>query len=178
MYAPPPMDKKFKSRIKKFILSGRRYAYPSIPDPVEEERLLQQQEYQRKQRKEKEGHFKKEHKSNRPPLQNMNFEKNLERTWKWLSETFPTLFGPASPVKPLDKHILRDIKDHHKKYQIKNHYPQDLVIKAALYRYMEKPEYLLCLQRGALRYNSQGNSTEKVTEAEHEEALRLLKCIK
>lgn len=104
----------------------------------------------------------------------MNFEENLERTWKWLSETFPTLFASNGVIKPLNTHIVRDIKDHYKRYQLKNHYPENLVIKATLSRYREKPVYLLCLQEGASKYDIHGKEVETIMKAEQEAALKLL----
>jgi len=96
------------------------------------------------------------------------------RTWKWLSETFPILFALDDVIKPLNTHIVRDIKDHYKRYQEKNRYPKNLIIKAALSRYMETPEYLLCLQEGAFKYDIYGKAVETVTKADQEKALKLL----
>ncbi len=88
-----------------------------------------------------------------------SFEEKLERTMAWLAETFPVLFDPSQPPKPLDVHIVRDIKEHYKQHHVKKKYPADLVIKAALYRYMESPAYLKCLVKGEPRYNTKGDIT-------------------
>ncbi|MGC8483232.1 MAG: ProQ/FINO family protein [Thermodesulfobium sp.] len=149
----------------------------SRPDPIEEERHAQQQEHHRKQKRGFESFSKKKykHKPNKSPKsQSMKLEENLERTWKWLSETFPVLFATNSTIKLLDTHIIRDIKDHYKRYQVQNRYPKDLIIKAALSRYMEKREYLLCLQEGSSKYDIHGNAVETITQAEQEEALQRL----
>lgn len=152
-------------------------------DPTQAEREAQRQEFLRKEKRESENfkdkQFSKNHPQNPRPKQKQpllsktySLEENLERTWAWLAKTFPHLFNE---VKPLDIHILRDIKAHYKAYQVKRNYPPDLAIKAALYRYMEKPEYLLCLQEEAIRYNAEGNSLQKVTKEEQEEAIKKLK---
>ena len=86
----------------------------------------------------------------------LSFEEKLERTQKWLQEMFSDIFDPAQPCKALDAHIVRDVKAHYKKGQVKNKYPNDLVIKAALYRYMESPEYLACRVKGTSCYNVKG----------------------
>jgi hypothetical protein len=151
----------------------------NINDPLEEERYAQLQEHRRKQQKECMGlsENKRRHITEKKPKpRGTGLESSLEKTWKWLSETFPFLFG-TNATRPLDTHIIRDIKDHHKRYQAQNRYPKDLVIKAALYRYMEKPEYLHCLQEGAFRYDIHGTPVEAVTKAEEEKALQLLKQI-
>jgi len=89
-------------------------------------------------------------------LKGMSFEEKLERTKQWLEETFPALFDPSQPCKALDVHIVRDIKIYYKREHVKKKYPNDLVIKAALYRYMKSPPYLECLVEGAPRYNIEG----------------------
>ncbi len=178
------MTKKFKARTKNFTSPGKSHSfvYPhSLPDPIEEERRAQQQEHLRKQQQEEDIFLGNEPARTQPQFtrnsssENTIFDKSLERTWQWIEQTFPFLFDPTNPIKPLDKHIIRDIKDHYRKYHLKNRYPKDLVIKAALHRYMIKPEYLHCLQAGTSRYDCQGNPTDKVTEAEQEEALKILK---
>jgi hypothetical protein len=85
-----------------------------------------------------------------------SFDEKLERTMAWLAETFPALFDPTQPPKPLDVHIVRDVKEYYKQHCVKKKYPADLVIKAALYRYMESPAYSECLVKGEPRYNVKG----------------------
>jgi len=126
------------------------------PDP---ERLAQRQEYLRRMKKEAyKALGKKRQKSQRviQKAKGISFEENLERTWQWLQETFPDLFDPSQPYKALDVNIVRDIKAHYKKYHVQNKYPDNLVIKAVLYRYIESPEYLACLMEGAPRYSIKG----------------------
>ena len=126
------------------------------PDP---ERIAQREEYlKRTKETAPKAHPKKPKKPRKstPKPKGMGFEEKLERTQKWLQETFPNLFDPFQPCKPLDVNIVRDIKAHYKNGQVKNKYPNDLVIKAALYRYMESPGYLACLVEGAPRYNVKG----------------------
>ncbi|MBP9692339.1 MAG: hypothetical protein KBD90_03295 [Alphaproteobacteria bacterium] len=146
-------------------------------DPIQEEREAQRQEFLRKQQdddfQERRAYPKyvkgPQQKRNIPP-KNLSLEEKLEKTWDWLSKTFPYLFGPQCKARPLDVHILRDIKAHYKTHQAAKAYPQDLVIKSALYRYMEKPEYLLSLQEGAFRYDINGSAVQAVTKEEQEEA--------
>lgn len=125
-----------------------------IIDPCAE-REAQRQEYLKRQKKDAPKTSPK--KPAKPCKSNaMSFEEKLERTNQWLQETFPALFGPSQPCKALDVHIIRDIKAHYKQGYLKKKYPSDLVIKAALYRYMESPEYLSCLRESAPRYNIKG----------------------
>jgi hypothetical protein len=154
------------------------------PDRIQEEREAQRQEFLRKQqgvdfqeRRVRPKHVKKQQQKRSALPQNLSLEEKLEKTWNWLSKTFPYLFGPQCKVRPLDIHILRDIKAHYKTHQAAKAYPQDLVIKSALYRYMEKPEYLLCLQAGAFRYDVNGNAIQAVTREEQEEARKKLQAL-
>ncbi|MBP9692727.1 MAG: hypothetical protein KBD90_05305 [Alphaproteobacteria bacterium] len=146
-------------------------------DPIQEEREAQRQEFLRKQgdaefqeRRTHPKHVKKRQQKKSTPPKNLSLEEKLEETWSWLSKTFPYLFGPQCKVRPLDVHILRDIKAHYKMHQVAKAYPQDLAIKSALYRYMEKPEYLLSLQEGAFRYDINGSAVQTVTKEEQEKA--------
>ncbi len=146
-------------------------------DPIQEEREAQRQEFLRKQqntdfqeRRVHPKHFKKQPQKSKVSPKNLSLEEKLEKTWDWLSKTFPYLFGPQTKIRPLDVHILRDIKAHYKTQQAAKAYPQDLVIKSALYRYMEKPEYLLSLQEGAFRYDVNGSAVQTVTKEEQEKA--------
>ncbi|MBP9691838.1 MAG: hypothetical protein KBD90_00710, partial [Alphaproteobacteria bacterium] len=150
-------------------------------DPIQEEREAQRQEFLRKQqdtdfqeREVRPKYVKKQQQKKNIPLKNLSLEEKLEKTWGWLSKTFPYLFGLQCKVRPLDVHILRDIKAHYKTHQAAKAYPQDLVIKSALYRYMDKPEYLLCLQAGAFRYDINGSAIQTVTQEEQEEAWKKL----
>ncbi len=153
-------------------------------DRIQEEREAQRQEFLRKQkdadfqeRRTHPKHVKKQQQKRNAPPKNLSLEEKLEKTWDWLSKTFPYLFGPECKVRPLDVHILRDIKAHYKTYQAGKAYPQDLVIKSALYRYMEKPEYLLCLQTGTFRYDINGSAVQTVTKEEQEEAREKLQTL-
>lgn len=152
-------------------------------DPTQAEREAQRQEFLRKEKRGNENfkgkQFSRNHLQNPRPKQKQStlsqsysLEESLERTWTWLLKTFPHLFDE---IKPLDIHILRDIKAHYKTYQTKRNYPPDLTIKAALYRYMEKPEYLLQLKEEVFRYNMEGNPVQKVTKEEQEETIKKLK---
>ena len=153
-------------------------------DPIQEEREAQRQEFLRKQqdtdfqeREVRPKYVKKQQQKKNIPLKNLSLEEKLEKTWGWLSKTFPYLFGSQCKVRPLDIHILRDIKTHYKIHQVTKAYPQDLVIKSALYRYMDKPEYLLCLQAGAFRYDINGSAIQTVTQEEQEEAWKKLQVL-
>ena len=125
----------------------------NVLDP---EREAQRQEHLKRKKKVsyKAQPRKKPQKSSQP--KGMSFEEKLRKTQQWLAETFPSLFDPSQPCKALDVHIVRDIKTYYKNERIKKKYPDDLVIKAALYRHMESPEYLSCLVEGAPRYNVKG----------------------
>jgi len=126
------------------------------PDP---ERLAQRQEYLKQMKKEAYKALGKKRQKSQKIIhkpKSMSFDEKLERTWQWLQETFPDLFDPSQPYKALDVNIVRDIKAYYKKYHVKNKYPDNLVIKAALYRYIESSDYLACLIEGAPRYNIKG----------------------
>lgn len=123
------------------------------PDP---ERIAQRQEYLKRIKKNAYKAQSRKKSKNSPKPKGMSFEEKLKKTNQWLEKTFPALFGSSQPCKPLDGHIVRDIKAHYyKNGQTKKH-PSNLVIKAALYRYMETPEYLACLVEGTPRYNVKG----------------------
>lgn len=179
---------KQKAKYNEDASFGDKHAMNSIAffhsfDPTQAEREAQRQEFLRKEKRGNENfkgkQFSKNHHQNPRPKQkqlllskNCSLEESLKRTWEWLSKTFPHLF---KEIKPLDIHILRDIKAHYKAHQAKRQYPPDLVLKAALYRYMEKTEYLLCLKEGASRYNMEGHPVQTVTKEEQEEAIKTLK---
>ena len=125
------------------------------PDP---ERIAQRQEYLKRIKKDayKAQSSKKPTKTPKPKGMEMSFEEKLKKTNQWLEKTFPVLFNPSQPCKPLDQHIVRDIKAHYYKNEQTKKHPSDFVIKAALYRYMETPKYLACLVEGTPRYNIKG----------------------
>ena len=136
-------------------LGSQNTSFSSLLDVLDPEREAQRQEYLKQQKENPPpAHPKKPKKPSKPKV--ISFEEKLRITQTWLEETFPALFEPSQRPKPLDVHIVRDIKEHYKQCHVKNKYPKDLVIKAALYRYMENPEYLACLVEGAPRYNIEG----------------------
>ena len=89
---------------------------------------------------------------------------------------FPHLFA-ADDYIPLDEHVLRDLKNEYKNNCIKNKYPQDMVIKAALVRYKENPGYLSCLKEGSCKYTFAGTISGRVTKEEEEAAFKVLENI-
>jgi len=126
------------------------------PDP---ERIAQREEYLKRIKETVPKVRPKKPKKPRKPAPKpkvLSFEEKLAITQKWLQETFPDLFDPSQPCKPLDVNIVRDIKAHYKNEQVQHKYPNDLVIKAALYRYMQRAGYIACLVKGAPRYNVKG----------------------
>jgi len=161
-------------------------SFSNLLDAIDPERDAQRQEHLRRMNEEKGGgsaeadskppsrsrpknqSFRKNMYAKKPrtPLKKKGptFDDKLEITMKWLIATFPDLFDPSQPCKPLDIHIVRDVKNHYKLHAVKNRYPNDLVIKAALYRYMESPEYLECLKKGAPRYNIANEIVDYVEE--------------
>lgn len=172
-----PMRYKEKYNNPRSFGDGQEFNPLYSLDPIQEEREAQRQEFLRKQqdadfqeRRAYPKHVKRPQQKRNIPPKNLSLEEKLEKTWDWLSNTFPYLFGAQCKVRPLDGHILRDIKAHYKTHQVAKAYPQDLVIKSALYRYMEKPEYLLSLQAGAFRYDINGSTRQTVTKEEQEEA--------
>jgi len=172
-----PMRYKEKYNNPRSFGDGQEFNPLYSLDPIQEEREAQRQEFLRKQqdadfqeRRAYPKHVKRPQQRRNIPPKNLSLEEKLEKTWDWFSKTFPYLFGPQCKVRPLDVHILRDIKAHYKTHQAAKAYPRDLVIKSALYRYMEKPEYLLCLQVGAFRYDVNGNAIQTVTREEQEKA--------
>ena len=62
---------------------------------------------------------------------------------------------------------------HHKRDQ----YPHNLLIKAALNRYLVSDDYLLKLKEGAKRYNLNSEICGLVTQEEEERAIELLGLI-
>ena len=142
-------------------LENQSSSFTTLLDVIDPypEREAQRQEHLKRQKKDiYKANAKKAGKPRKPKAKPkaMSFEEKLERTQKWLQETFPDLFDPSQSCKALDIHIVRDIKAHYKHEHLKKHYPDDLVIKAALYRHMESPGYLACLVKGAARYNVKG----------------------
>jgi len=159
-------------------------------DSIEQERLAQLEEHKRRQGQGVEGPISQKMNSTRIPQRKpqpkispkvLPFEENLEQTNKWLAQTFPSLFGPKGPTKVLDIHILRDLKQHYKHHQEisakKNKYPQNLIIKAALNRYLVSDNYLLHLKEGAKRYKLNAEECGTITKEEEERAIQLLGLI-
>jgi len=159
---------------------------PVTSDPIEQERLAQWEEHKRRQGQGAEELIsQKAHYTKRPQRKPqpqvtpkvLPFEENLERTNKWLANTFPSLFGPKGPTKVLDIHILRDLKQHYKHHQEisakKDQYPQDLIIKAALNRYLMSDNYLLQLKEDVKRYNLNAEECGAVTKEEEDKAIQL-----
>jgi hypothetical protein len=159
-------------------------SFSNLLDAIDPERDAQRQEHLRRMSEEKGASFSqaapkapaqarpkpqppKKHMHAKKPKapskkKGLTFEEKLDITMQWLETTFPDLFDPSQPCKPLDIHIVRDVKNHYKLYAVKNRYPNDLVIKAALYRYMETPEYIECLEKGAPRYNIENEVVDHV----------------
>ena len=106
-------------------------------------------------------------------LKPMTFNQKLALTNQWFEEYFPHLFA-ADDYIPLDHHLLRDLKADYKNNALKKSYPQDLVIKAAFYRYTESFGYLVCLKQGAARYNLKGEICGTVTKEEEEASRKIL----
>jgi hypothetical protein len=145
-------------------LGNQNTSFSTLLDVIDPEREAQRQEHLKRKKENPPLPYPKQPKKTRKPAfkstskpKGITFEENLERTQKWLETTFPALFDPTQPCKPLDVHILRDIKAHYKNWHVKRKYPGDLVIRAALYRYLESPAYLACLVEGAPRYNIDGD---------------------
>ena len=103
----------------------------------------------------------------------LTFDQKLALTEQWLEETFPHLFA-ADDYIPLDHLLLRDLKADYKNNVLKKGYPQDLVIKAALFRYKESYGYLDCLKEDAARYNLKGEICGTVSLEEAEVARKIL----
>jgi hypothetical protein len=122
-------------------------SFSTLLDVIDPEREAQRQEHlKRKKENPPPLLYPKQPRKARKPAckptsksKETTFEEKLERTQKWLEATFPALFDPTQPCKPLDVYIVRDIKAHYKNWHVKKKYPSDLVIKAALYRYLESP---------------------------------------
>ena len=131
-------------------------SFSTLLNVLDPEREAQRQEYLKRKKKEFYKTQSRKKPKETPKPKQMSLEEKLKRTQQWLVETFPTLFDSSQPCKALDVYIVRDIKAHYKQYHLKNKYPDDLVIKAALYRHMESPAYLACLVEGTPRYNIQG----------------------
>lgn len=156
------MVKKYRvkgSRSNHFENIQNNTSFSNLLDAIDPEREAQRQEYLRRISEKidfppPQARPSKPKKSRKP--KGMSFDEKLKITQQWLEETFPTLFASSHPCKPLDIHIVRDIKNHYKQHHLKKNYPKDLVIKAALYRYMESPDYLRCVEEGAPRYTIDG----------------------
>jgi hypothetical protein len=170
-----------------FKLRQGNHLGPVTSDPIEQVFLVQLEEHKRRQGQgaedrltfQKDNHTRRlqrkpQHKISPKVL---SFEENLERTNKWLGQTFPSLFGPLGPTKVLDIHILRDLKQHYKHHREisskKDKYPQDLVIKAALNRYLVSDNYILQLKEGVKRYNLNAEECGFVTKEEEDKAIQL-----
>jgi len=148
--------KKNDKSYNRSYLESKNTSFSTLLSALDPEREAQRQEYLKRKKKEFfKTHSRKKAKTT-PKPKAMSLEEKLERTQQWLVETFPALFDSSQPCKALDVYIVRDIKAHYKQYHLKNKYPDDLVIKAALYRHMESPAYLACLVEGAPRYNVKG----------------------
>jgi hypothetical protein len=174
-----------------FKLRQGNHLGPVTSDPIEQERLAQLEEHKRRQGQgaeerltfQKDNHTRRLQRKPQHKLSPkvLSFEENLERTNKWLGQTFPSLFGPLGPTKVLDIHILRDLKQHYKHHQAisskKAKYPQDLIIKAALNRYLVSDNYLLQLKKGTKRYNLNAEECGEITKEEEERAIQLLGLI-
>lgn len=103
----------------------------------------------------------------------LTFDQKMDMTEQWLEETYPDLFA-ADDYIPFDHHLLGNLKADYKNNVLKKGYPQDLVIKAAFYRYTESLGYLECVKEGAARYNLKGNVCGTVTKEEEEAAKEIL----
>jgi hypothetical protein len=143
--------------------SGKKStAFASLLNAIDPEREAQHEEFLRRRGRQQppdtRGRLKKKPKKVKKPCKRkeMTFEEKLAITNVWLAATFPSLFDPSQPPKPLDVHVVRDIKEHYRQHHVKSKYPPDLAIKGALRRYMESPAYLSCLVKGAPRYNVKG----------------------
>ena len=145
-------------------------------DYLDEERAAQREEFLKRERASRKSHSqnpwsKKPSKAPKPKA--LTFEQKLELTNQWLEETFPHLFA-ADDYIPLDEHVLRDLKNEYKNNCIKNKYPQDLLIKAALVRYKENPGYLSCLKEGSCKYTLAGTISGRISKEEEEAAQKIL----
>lgn len=145
-------------------------------DYLDAERAAQREEFLKREqentkRPKKSFLSKKSGKSVKPKT--MTFDQKLALTEQWLEETFPQLFA-ADDFIPLDHHLLRDLKADYKNNLLKKGYPQDLVIKAAFYRYTESFGYLGCLKEGATRYNLKGIVCGTATKEEEGAAKTML----
>ena len=106
----------------------------------------------------------------------LTFDQKLEMAYQWLEETYPHLFA-ADDYVLLDNLILRDLKIEYKNNALKKGYPQDLVIKAAIYRYIESLGYLELIREGATRYNIKGEACGIVTKEEEKAAKKILSTL-
>ena len=150
------MRKKNDKSYNRSYLESKNTSFSNLLSALDPEREAQRREYLKRKKKEfYKAQPRKNPEKNRK-LKGMSFEEKLKITQQWLEKIFPALFNPSQPCKALDVYIVRDIKAHYKQYHLKNKYPDDLVIKAALYRHMESPAYLACLVEGAPRYNVKG----------------------
>jgi hypothetical protein len=149
-------------------LGNQNTSFSTLLDSIDPERESQRQEFlKRKQESVPKASPKTPKKLHKPARKAkskskaMSFDEKLERTNQWLQKTFPALFDLSQP-KPLDVHIVRDIKAHYKNERVAKKYPDDLMIKAALYYYMKSPAYMGCLVNGAPRYNIKGEVSGSV----------------
>ncbi len=150
------MRKKNDKSYNRSYLESKNTSFSTLLSALDPEREAQRQEYLKRKKKEFFKTHSRKNPKTTPKPKGMNLEEKLERTEQWLVETFPALFDSSQPCKALDVYIVRDIKAHYKQYHLEKKYPDDLVIKAALYRHMESPAYLACLVEGAPRYNVKG----------------------
>lgn len=145
-------------------------------DYIDEERAAQREEFLKREQENRKVPSqrlrpKKPGKAAKPKP--MTFDQKLALTNQWLEEFFPHLFA-ADDYIPLDHHLLRDLKADYKNNALKKGYPEELVIKATYYRYLESFGYLGCLKQGASRYNLKGEFCGTVTLEEEEAAKRVL----
>ena len=145
-------------------------------DYLDEERAAQREEFLKREQGKKEippQRLRPKKPGKAPKPKALTFDQKLALTEQWLEETFPHLFAEDDFI-PLDHHLLRDLKADYKNNVLKKQYPQDLVIKAAFYRYTESFGYLECLKEGATRYNLKGETCGTVTKEEEEDAKAIL----
>jgi hypothetical protein len=145
-------------------------------DDLEAERIAQREEFLKRERENGKRTQKKvlpKKPGKAVNVKALTFDQKLALTNQWLEETFPHLFA-ADDYIPLDHHLLRDLKADYKNNVLKKGYPQDLVIKAAFYRYTESFGYLECLKEGAARYNLKGELSGTVSKEEEGVAKEIL----
>ena len=151
-----------------------------MADYLDAERAAQREEFLKREKKNSKSSSQRPRPRPQPKKQGkgvkpkaMTFEQKLALTEQWLEETYPHLFA-ADDFIPLDHLLLRDLKADYKNNVLKKGYPQELVIKAAFYRYTESIGYLESLKEGAVRYNLKGETCGTVTKEEEDNAKEIL----